>query len=140
MWNIINKKFKFDENISLIILKFEKLTNNAGQKNVQYEIYEPFNKTKLDLSICETTYIDLYVPITLTEETQSLYNDLKENGFDLFNINDSFYQDICSIYKSNDGTDVLLADRKNDYYNIIIMKQHAKQIANILHILQNQNI
>ena len=42
---------------------------------------------------------------------------MKKNGYDLFNINDSFYQDICTPYKSKDGTDVLLSDRKNDYYD-----------------------
>ena len=37
-------------------------------------------------------------------------------GYDLFNINSSFYQDICVTYKSSDGTDVLLTDRINTYY------------------------
>ena len=46
-----------------------------------------------------------------------LYNDLKDSGYDLFNINDPFYNDLCSPYKSENGTDVLLSDRKNDYYN-----------------------
>ena len=114
---LLKQKNHIDENIPLIILKFEKLTSVASEKNVQYEIYEPYNKTKLDLSICESALIDLYIPITLSEETQNLYEDLKNNGYDLFNINDSFYQDICTPYNSQNGTDVLLSDRKNDYYN-----------------------
>ena len=105
-----------DENLSLIFLKFEKLTGVAAEKNVQYEVYEPINKTKLDLSICKTTSIDLYLPITLSEKSQNLYNDLKEYGYDLFNINDSFYADICAKFRSENGTDVILSDRKNDYY------------------------
>ena len=43
--------------------------------------------------------------------------DLKEYGYNLLDIEDPFYQDICAYYKSQDGTDVLLADRKNDYYD-----------------------
>ena len=39
------------------------------------------------------------------------------SGYDLFNENDSFYNDICTPYKSENGTDVLLNDRKNDYFN-----------------------
>ena len=46
-----------------------------------------------------------------------LYKDLQDSGYDLFNINDPFYNDLCSPYKSENGTDVLLSDRKNDYYN-----------------------
>ena len=38
-------------------------------------------------------------------------------GYDLFDINSPFYQDICTPYKSSDGTDVLLNDRVNYYYN-----------------------
>ena len=38
-------------------------------------------------------------------------------GYDLFDINSPFYQDICIPYTSNDGTDVLLKDRINYYYN-----------------------
>ena len=113
---LLKEKYYINDNISLIILKFEKLTNIASEKNVQYEIYEPYNKTKLDLSICQNTYINLYIPIQLSNKTQSLYEDLKENGYDLFNINDSFYQDICTPYKTKDGTDILLSDRKKDYY------------------------
>ena len=57
------------------------------------------------------------IPITLKEERIELYNDLQKLGYDLFNINDPFYQDICSNYKSKDGTDVLLSDRQNDIYD-----------------------
>ena len=46
-----------------------------------------------------------------------MYEDLQNNGYDLFNIDDPFYNDLCSPYKSKNGTDVLLSDRKNDYYN-----------------------
>ena len=28
-----------------------------------------------------------------------------------------FYQDICTPYKTKNRTDILLSDRKNDYYN-----------------------
>ena len=104
-----------DESLSLIFLKFEKLTGVAAEKNVQYEVYEPNNKTRLDLSICQNS-IDLYLPISLSDKTKNLYDNLKEYGYDLFNINDTFYADICARFRSENGTDVILADRKNDYY------------------------
>ena len=113
---LLREKNYIDINTSLIILKYEKITNIASEKKVQYEIYNLNEKTKLDLSICQNTSINLYIPITLTEETQNLYKDLKEYGYDLFNINDSFYQDICTPYKSENNTDVLLSDRRKDYY------------------------
>ena len=38
-------------------------------------------------------------------------------GYDLFNINSPFYQDICTPYTTNDGTDIPLTDRVNYYFN-----------------------
>jgi hypothetical protein len=104
------------DDVNLIFLKFEKLTKEASEKNVQFEVYNPNNKSQLDLSICHSTPVNLYMPVTLNENTQSLYNNLKESGYDLFNENDSFYQDICTPYKSEKGTDILLSDRKNDFF------------------------
>ena len=62
---LLKAEYDMKDNIPLIILKFEKLTNIASEKNVQFEIYEPYNKTKLNLSICQNTFIDLYIPIKL---------------------------------------------------------------------------
>ena len=106
-----------DDDIPLIFLKFEKSTSTALEKNVQFELYHPVTKEIIDLSICEDVYVDIYIPITLSEETQDKYINLKENGYNLFNINDSFYNDICTPYESDSGTDILLSDRKNYFYN-----------------------
>ena len=35
----------------------------------------------------------------------------------MFNINDPFYQDICTAFDSSNGTDILLTDRINYIYN-----------------------
>ena len=105
-----------DPSLSLIFLKFEKLTGVAAEKNVQYEVYEPINKTKLNLQVCKNTSIDLYLPISLKEKTQNLYNELKAYGYDLFDINDTFYINICAQFTSENGTDVVLSDRINNYY------------------------
>ena len=42
---------------------------------------------------------------------------MDKSVYNLFDINDSFYQDICTPYESENGTDVLLSDRKNDFYS-----------------------
>ena len=48
---------------------------------------------------------------------QNLFDELKDMGYDLFDLNSPFYQDICTPYKSSDGTDVPLSDRINSFYN-----------------------
>ena len=71
----------------------------------------------MNLSICDNTTITVYTPVVLSDELLDLYNELKDSGYDLFNINSSFYNDICTPFKSPNGTDVSLADRKNFYFN-----------------------
>jgi hypothetical protein len=98
-------------------MKFEKITNISSERSLQYEVYEPYTKKKLNLSICSNITIDVYIPVILSEKIQNLYNDLKDLGYDLFDINSPFYQDICTPYKSSNGTDVPLTDRVNYFYN-----------------------
>ena len=101
-----------------MILKYKNLVFNSSEKSVQYEVYAPNISSKLNLSICSSSNIkiEIYVPVQLNEETQNLYEDLKEQGYDLFNKNDKFYTDICTPYKSENGTDVSLADRYNTFF------------------------
>ena len=115
--NILKEKNNINKNLSLLIIKYEKLCNNPSERNLQYEVYDPINKTRLDLSVCKEVSIDIYVPIILSEKIDNLYNELKDLGYDLFDINCGFYQDICTPYKSENGTDVLLSDRINYYFN-----------------------
>ena len=115
--DILKEHYHLNKNTSLLIIKFEKLTNISSERSLQYEVFEPYNKTKLNLSICKNITIDIYIPIVLTEKMQNLYEKLNNLGYDLFDINSPFYQDICTPYKSEDGTDVPLNDRINSFYN-----------------------
>ena len=115
--DVLREKNNLNENVTFLILKYEKMSNISSERNLQFEIYESVNKTRLNLSVCQDIPIDIYVPLTLSENLQNLYNELKDLGYDLFNNNSGFYQDICTPYKSTNGTDVLLSDRVNYYFN-----------------------
>ena len=106
-----------DDDTPLNILKYEKITNLSIEKNVQYEVYAPNSSEKLDLSICKDTPVDVYIPIILSSETKTKYENLKSQGYDLFDKNSDFYTDICTPYKSPDGTDVALSTRNSEFYN-----------------------
>ena len=108
--------YNISDSLYLIIKKYEQLIISS-ERNVQYEVYHPITKEQLNLSICEEDSISLYIPVDIGNELLELYEDLQSYGYDLFDINDPFYNDICSTYTTSDGTDVLLSDRKNDYYN-----------------------
>ena len=113
----LNKEIGREEDADLIILKYENENQvDVNKKSIQYEIYNPENNNKLDLSVCSDTKIDIYIPVQLSEETQQLFEDLKSQGYNLFDKHDKFYTDICTPYKSKDGTDILLSDRLNEFF------------------------
>ena len=39
---------------------------------------------------------------------------MRESGYDIFDKSISFYNDICTKYTTENGTDIILSDRIND--------------------------
>ena len=115
---LIRKQENLKEEDDLIILKTDIKSIDNKATYVQYEIYTP-NKTKVDLKVCQNISIYIDTPIYLSQELESLYNSLNESGYNLFNSNDSFYNDICSPYTSEKGIDIPILDRQNEIYNNI---------------------
>ena len=84
---------------------------------MNYEILEPYNFSKLNLSICKELKINIYLPIILSDETKNTYENMKSLGYNMFNINDQFYQDLCTPYTTENNTDIPLSARKKYIYN-----------------------
>ena len=98
----------------LIIYKID--LKNKDKTYIQYEIYNPRTLELMSLYACKNILINIDVPINLDENTQIIYNSLNKLGYNLFDIKDDFYNDICSTYTTENGTDLTLADRKNIIY------------------------
>ena len=113
---IIRETYNIKEEDELIMLKSD-IFNEDSKIYVQYEIYNPYTLESIPLDICNKVKININIPITLNETTESLLKSLSNSGYNLFNINDSFYHDICSTYTSENGTDIILTDRLNIYYD-----------------------
>ena len=69
---LLRGQYNIDEKDSLIIIKKENVANKTSEKNIEYEIFEPYNKTKLNLSICSEVDINMYVQLELSDETIQL--------------------------------------------------------------------
>jgi len=117
--NILRTKYNISEDENLIIYKVDIKTEDLSNTYVIYEIYDSFFN-QLNLSYCEDTTITINVPVQLNENLNSLVDSLSESGYDIFNEEDSFYNDICSTYTNQNGTDMLLSDRKTDIYTNIL--------------------
>ena len=113
----IKDKYNIDKNDDLIIFKTDLHSDDSSAIYVQYEIYNPYNFDYIPLDICKDDTININIPINLDKDTESLYLSLSESGYNLFDSNDSFYNDICSTYTTENGTDITLLDRKNMIYD-----------------------
>ena len=115
--NLLKREYNISESEDLIIFQIDIKDLEKIKTYVQYEIYEPHEYHKLNLDICEDLTINIYSPVYLDNETALIYSSLNKEGYNLFNANDPFYNDICSPYTTLNGTDIILEDRKNDIYN-----------------------
>ena len=116
--SILKSKNNISEKDSLIILKTDIKSADLSSTYVQYEVYDPNTLKKLDLNECNEVKIVVSVPVNLDSETISLYDSMSESGYNLFDSEDDFYNDICSTYTSANGTDMTLADRKKEIYSM----------------------
>ena len=100
----------------LKVLKIDYKSDDLSSTYVQYEIYDILTGAIIDLIKCKDIPIKISVPKILDEETLTIYNNLSSLGYNLFDSNDSFYNDICSSYTSDNKKDMLLIDRWEDIY------------------------
>ena len=73
---------------------------------VEYDVYCKLNGTnlvKLNLTFCKNTKIALSVPVVITD------------SLDKYDPNSGYYNDICYTATSDEGIDISLNDRKNDF-------------------------
>ena len=123
---ILQEKYKIEEPLIILIVDIKR--NDTISKQVEYQVFNPINLEKLNLSFCENAKIDIYTPINLDSDIYNLAKYLKEQGYDLFNSSDAFYNDICSTFNSHNNTDVILNDRRKDFYipNITLCEDNCQ--------------
>ena len=71
----------------------------------------------MSLDVCQNSLINITVPAELGSETIQFYQSLESQGYNMFDSNNEFYNDICTPYTSIYNTDILLIDRKKDIYS-----------------------
>ena len=118
--NKLKEKYNILETESLIIFKTDSKNEDSKITHVQYEIYNPNTLEQLNLSICQDYHIIINIPILLDSEIELLYQSLNESGYNLFNANDSFYNDICTPLKTEKNIDIIIGDRRNYFQNLTL--------------------
>ncbi len=112
---ILKGKLNLEE---IIILKadVQKTQNNQQKTVITYAFYSPLGE-RLNVSLCSEEKITVTIP--LTEENGGdieLAKEMAQQGIDIYNIDDPFFNDICYPFTSKEGEDVSLNDRVQNYY------------------------
>ena len=112
----LRKYYNIPDSDYMIFLQIELETDNTKSliNQVEYQVYDG-NKTLLDLSKCDMNIEIIYSIQKNSSINFDSANYFKDLGYDIFNINDSFFNDICEPY-SESGDDLILEDRIKDIY------------------------
>ena len=121
------------------MLKFDIIPEDEKSTYVQYDIYESNSKIFLNLEECRGENIMIDIPINLDSKIELLYDMLNKSGYNLFDENNPFYNDICATYTTPNGTDILLYDRRMDlFYSTINISLCQKECFFISYDLESK--
>ena len=117
--NILRGKYNLssEEVISILQIEIHSLNEKVLSDKVEYLLYDE-EKNQLDLSFCEDIPISIDYKIKNTSLINtSLVNYFSNLNIDIYNHNDSFFNDICySFSDTSSSTDLVLEDREADIY------------------------
>ena len=116
---VLKEAYGIDPSMSLIFFKSENIASSGVDRDIQYEVYNPITYEKLNLSICEDTKVKITIPLEISEDVLALIQNVLDQGYNPFDLNDRFYREICTPYNSENGTDVLLDAREEYVYSTI---------------------
>ena len=115
--NTLKSTNNIDPDEDLIIFKVDLYEEGLLMPIVEYEVYNPDNFQKLNLSVCKN--IEISLPVSINESELFKYNPSSD-----------FYFDKCFTYTSESGTDITLSDRQKEYanYNFSLCEDNCKYV------------
>ena len=103
---ILKEIYKIDPRLPLIIFKTDYFVPGIQIPIIGYDIFHPVNKSKLNLEYCKKSIINFNIPVSIDEDKLFKYDPSSE-----------YYTDECYSYTTDNGTDILLNDRHEEYNN-----------------------
>ena len=104
--SILKTSYNISDNYTLFVLLSEVPQDGIKIPKVGYEVFDINDKNdliQLNLSVCGDEKIEISIPINIFDE------------IDKYNSSSGYYNDICYPTKSNNGFDICLNDRRNEF-------------------------
>ena len=102
--DILRFEYNINKSFPLILYKVDYYPPDTLIPIVGYEIYHPITREKLNLTLCQNVSIKINIPASIDENKLFKYEPKSE-----------FYSDNCFSYTTEDGTDIILNDRKKEF-------------------------
>ena len=103
---ILKKEYNINDELALLIFKIDYFKKGSSIPIIGYEIYHPETKVKLDLNLCNNANISINIPVSINEDNLLKYEP-----------NNKYYTDECVPSTTENGTDILLNDRQDEFNN-----------------------
>ena len=100
----LKETYHIPKSESLIIFKIDIKEEGLKIPIIEYEIYNPINLEKLELDCCKDIKIGISIPVTIDEDSLFKYNSSNE-----------YYNDMCYSYTTENGIDIVIKDRQNEF-------------------------
>ena len=104
--DLLREAYNIPNEQKIYMRKIDVIQEGMKIPYVKYDVYSKLNGSnlvKLDLSVCKNSKIDIFIPITISE------------NLDILNSSSGYYNDMCYKSKSESGTDIILKDRKEEF-------------------------
>ena len=104
--NKLKGYYNLSKNESLLIFKVDVYKEGFLIPIVEYEIYHPYTLEKISLEMCENEKIQVSLPVIINDE-----------DIDKHDPTSNYYNDKCCPSSSENGVDIILSDRQNEFIN-----------------------
>ena len=108
----LRNHYNISQNKTIYLKIIDVMQDGMNIPKVEYDVYSKLygdKLIKLNLTVCQNDKMILSIPV-----------ELKDNNLDKLNTNSGYYNDICYTTTSENGTDISLKDRKNEYIKLAV--------------------
>ena len=122
---LLKSIYNLKEEEDLWIIKSDtvkQISESYVGNQVDYQIFSSSKGAILNSSECKAHNLTVTVsnPFNaslLSNSFQKKVDSVISNGYDVFDSDSPFYRDVCTPFTNENGNDVLIDDRKSDYFN-----------------------
>ena len=100
----LRNEYGIDETEEIILYEVEHSVEGFNIPIIEYVLFTQDGKTQLDLGLCDKLKVQCYIPVSIDEKEIDKHDPKSD-----------YYNNECNQYSSEDGVDLTLYERKNDF-------------------------